>query len=237
MDIFIFVIGLTLAAASVFLTKDYVRFLLGAYSVRGKVVSIQQVFVPCVPQNSEVPYVKNGFYPVVEYLSEAGPVIFTVIDPATSGRFHVGDRVGLKVAKTRRRQRRNSKSISILLLAQLLLAACLLSAALFSSFELSTIKIVLASAVLALCLTILILYTRDQDAQGINDFGHSRFGCPQLCLFEPTACDKWQNAWMDKRQQLKIRGSRVFGAFCMMLAGVLFVLAMQPALHFTFLQV
>ncbi|TNC81462.1 MAG: hypothetical protein C9356_09030 [Oleiphilus sp.] len=237
MDIFIFVVGLTLAAASVFLIKDYVRFLLGVYSVPAKVVSIQQVFVPCVPQNALDPYVKNGFYPVVEYQSESGPVTFTVIDPATSGRFHVGDCVGLKVAKTRRRQRRSSKSISILVFSQLLLFACLISAAIFSSFELSTIKIVLASVVLALCFAILILYTRDQDAQGINDFEHSRFGCPQLCLFEPTACSKWRNAWMDKRQQLKIRSSQAFGAFCMMVAGVLFVLAMKPVLHLTLLQV
>ena len=233
MDIFIFVVGMTLAAVSVFLLKDYVRFLLGVYSVPGKVISIQQVVVPRLAASPGPRFVQSGFYPVVEYGSDAGPITFTMIDPATSGRFHVGDRVSLRVAKTRRRHRRNSRCVSVLMLLQVLLFGLLVSAAVSTSFELSVVKIALASAVLALCLAILILYTKDQDEQGINDFGHSRFGCPQLCLFEPTACSKWHDAWVDRRQLLKIRGSQAFGACCMMMACVLFVLAMQPLLQIT----
>lgn len=231
MDLFIFNIGLTLAAASIFLVKDYVRFLLGVHSVSGKVVSIQQVFVHRSIGACGKPFVSDGFYPVVEYNSETGPVSFTVIDPSTSGRFHVGDRIRLKVAKSRRKQRRGCKSATILVFLQLLLLGSMLASGIFSDYHLSTPKIILASIVLALCFAILILYTRDQDEQGINDFSHTRSGLPQLCLFEPTACAKWHDAWVDRRQLLKIRGSQAFGVFFMSSALILLLFAMQPLLR------
>lgn len=234
MDIFILIIGMTLASAGVFIFRDYVGFLLGVHSLSGKVISIQQVFVHGRHDKHGEPYVGDGFYPVVEYQSDTGPLAFTAIDPSASGRFHVGDSIRLNVAKSRRSERRMSKTTRVLILLLVSLLGCLIAAPLFAGFELSMMKITLASVVLALCFAMLIVFVRDLDEQGLNDFAHSRSGRPRLCLFEPTAFCKWSECWMDRRQQMKIRNSQIFGVFCVLLACVLFVLSLQPLLLLSF---
>lgn len=230
MDFFILIIGMTLASAGVFLFRDYVGFLLGVHSLSGKVISIQQVFVHGRQHQRGQPFVGDGFYPVVEYQSESGPLAFTAIDPSTSGRFHVGDSIKLNVAKSRRSERRMSRTTRTLIVLLLSLLACLVAAPMLASFELSPMKIILASVVLAFCFAMLIVYVRDLDEQGLNDYAHSRSGRPRLCLFEPTAFCKWSDCWMDRRQQMKIRNSQIFGVFCVLLACVLVVLSLQPLL-------
>ncbi len=230
MDIFILIVGMTLAAAGVFLFRDYVGFLLGVHSLSGKVISIQHVFVHRRHDNGCRPFVGDGFYPVVEYPSDSGPLAFTAIDPSTSGRFHVGDNIKLNVAKSRRSQRRTSKSTRVLILLLVALLGILVAAPMIAGFELSIMKITLASVVLALCFAMLIGFVRDQDELGLNDYAHSRSGRPRLCLFEPTAFCKWHECWMDRRQLLKIRSSQIFRAFCLLFACVLFALSLQPLL-------
>ena len=124
-DAFTFFMGLTLAVTGWFLCRDYARFLGASYFLKGRVTSIQQVFVaPSLRDAREgrpQPVVSDGFYPVIEYTSPTGAISFTAIDRSTSGRFHVGDEVRLRVSKTRRKQNRVCKSFSMLALSLVLL--------------------------------------------------------------------------------------------------------------------
>jgi len=232
MDAFIFVMGLTLAAVGVFLFRDYVRFLAGSYSISGKVVSIQQVFIP-KPIGRKVdiePYVADGFYPVVEYKSDSTPIRFTAIDNVASGRFHVGDKLRLKVTKSRRKHQRHCRSMSILMSLLVLLASLMFVSATMTGYHLSVIKIISASFVLAIGFAMLIIYTREQDEQSEQNQLDTGKAYSQLCLFEPTAFNKWQATWQDRRQLKKIRGARAAAGFCFTSASMLVLAALMPVL-------
>lgn len=230
MDAFAVMMALTLVSAGFFLVRDYVRFLSGVYTVNAKVISIQQVFLPRHNDAAQATYVSDGFYPVIEYETESGPISFTAIDSLTSGRFHVGDRLRLKVTKSRRRSQRRCRSVTVLFSLLMILAAFLIVSALFATFDLSLLKIIEASFVLGIGSAMLIIYTREQDAQGISQVAGYEANHTQLCLYEPTAFSKWRNAWQDRRQRNKIRGARACAGFCFTSACLLLVAAVQPFL-------
>lgn len=230
MDAFTLAMSLTLAVAGVFLYRDYVQFLRGVHSVLGKVCAIQQVFVP---QESDAtgarrPLVKNGFYPVVEYTSAQGPIRFTAIDHNISGRFHVGDKLRLRVTKSRRSHCRTCKSFSALVILLAVLCVSLVVAALFAQFHLLAHQVLMASFVIAFCFSVLVIYVRDQDKQEDQAFSRSELGHAQLCLFEPTAFEKWSQALKDPVQIIKIRSSQLIGAICLTSACAMLILAIQP---------
>ena len=231
MDAFTFIIGLTLAVAGVFLYRDYARFLRGAYVKQGKVVSIQQVF--CTQLSSETtsnhqPFVKNGFYPIIEYPQDGGAIRFSAIDQNASGNFHVGDQVRLRIIKTRRKSNRTCKTVIALVSMLGLLGIGMLSSAIISSIHISVGQVFLASVVIAASLAILVLYIRDQDQHCIHDLIYTRSGLTQLYLAEPTAFKNWKSATNDPVQRSKIRSSQFFGATCMGSAMVVLVIAIQP---------
>jgi len=235
MDAFTLTMAATLAVAGWFLTRDYARFLRGTYAMRGRVTSIQQVFVSRMDTHEKgdiaSQIVKNGFYPVIEYPAPGGAISFTAIDVNASGRFHVGDEVCLKVSKTRRKETRICGTFSVLMLMLGLLVLGLLGLAIFSGFNASASQIVLASIVLSVCLSISVLYIRDQDENCKHDLTRTESGYTQLCLFEPTAFSKWKSALRDPVQRNKIRSSQVCGATCMGSAVVMMLVALQPLLH------
>lgn len=235
-DAFTFIMGATLAATGWFLCRDYARFLRASYTIKAKVTSIQQVFVSRAIEDAEAarnPVVKNGFYPVIEYKTPQGPVSFTAIDAGASGRFHVGDEVGLRVSKTRRRHTRVCKSFSLLVLSLALLMLGLLASAMLADFSLSRAQIVGASFVIALGLAILVLYLRDQDEHCIHEMTRTEGGRSQLCLFEPTAFRNWKSAFRDPRQRYKIRSSQIFGSACFGFAALICGFAVHPIFMLT----
>lgn len=230
MDAFSFLMSITLATAGLFLIRDYASFLKGSYAMVGRVKAIQQVF-RILPENEEEArkiYVTNGFYPVIEYEADGQLVSFTAIDRQASGQLHVGDTVKLRVTKSRRRADRRNKVATLLvsLLSSLCLGLTL--DALFSEVHLSIVQVVLASLTVAVSLAILVVYVRDKDDYYINDVVRTRGGYIQLCLFEPTAFQKWQSALRDPNQSFKIRSSQAFGATCMCAAMVMLAVAIEP---------
>ncbi len=232
MDAFTLTMAATLAVAGWFLVRDYARFLRSTYAMRGKVTSIQQVFVSRAPLNREgapaESFVKNGFYPVIEYATKTGPVSFTAIDSNASGRFHVGDKVSLKISKTRRKETRMCRTFSVLVMMLAILCMTLVGIALFSAVKASAAQIVLASIVISVCLSILVLYVRGQDENCMHDLTRTESGYAQLCLFEPTAFRHWKSALRDPAQRYKIRSSQFFGATCMGSALVMVLASLQP---------
>ncbi len=235
-DAFTFIMGATLAVTGWFLCRDYARFLRASYTIKAKVTSIQQVFVSRALDDDaspREPVVKNGFYPVIEYPTPQGAVCFTAIDAGASGRFHVGDEVGLRVSKTRRSHTRMCRSFSLLVLSLVLLMSGLLASALLADFALSKTQIVGASFVVALGLAILVLYLRDQDEHCIHEMTRTEGGGSQLCLFEPTAFRNWKSTFRDPRQRYKIRSSQIFGSACFGFAALICGMAVQPFLLLT----
>jgi hypothetical protein len=236
MDAFTFVIGLTLAVAGFFLYRDYARFLRGAYAKQGKVISIQQVFSAQLSSDATrlaPPYVRNGFYPVIEYSLKDGPIQFTAIDKNTSGSFHVGDQVKLRIIKTRRKATRVCHTFIVLVAMVTLLSLGMISAALSSSFQISIGQVFLASCVVAASLSMLIFYLRDQDQLYTHELTHTKGGRTQLCLAEPTAFKHWKSALLDPAQRYKIRSSQLCGATCMGTAMITLTIALQPLIQFT----
>mgnify|MGYP000243956259 CR=1 FL=1 len=231
MDAFAFIIGLTLAIAGLFLYKDYTKFLRGAYSKHGKVVSIQQIFTNKLYSDSPLrnsSFVKNGFYPVIEYALNDEAVQFTAIDHLNSGNFHVGDEVKLKIIKTRRKQNRPCNTAIALTSMILILSLGLVCTGIISTTALSIGQIFLASCVIAICLSILVVYFRGQDDHVVQDLSQTRSGRTQICLSEPTAFRNWNSALRDPIQRNKIRSSKFCGATCMCSAFLMLVFAIQP---------
>lgn len=235
MDAISYIIGLTVAVTGFFLYRDYTRFLRGAYAKYGKVVSIHQVFANTLGyddnnQTSE-PYVKNGFYPVIEYPLEGGPVRFTAIDQLASGNFHVGDKVKLRIIKTRRKHSRTCKTLVALISMISLLALSMVGAALIPGIHISFGQILLSSLVIAVSLSILILYQRDQEQHYVHNLGHTKSGRAQLYLPEPAAFKNWTSSLSDPAQRIKIRSSQFCGATCIGFSLIILMLAIQPSIQ------
>lgn len=211
-------ISLTLAVTGVFLYRDYVRFLKGAYLKRGKVVSVQATF-------SHFPNVRHGkndssynavipvaYHPVVEYVHEGEAIRFTAIDHQASAKLHVGDKVQLRIINTRRKNTRACKSLVTLITLIALLGLTLLTTAIIGGTTLSLQQIFLGSFVIGLSLAILALYLSDQDQQYVDDLKQTKRGYTQLFLAEPTAYKKWQSSLRDPAQRFKIKSSQLCGA-------------------------
>lgn len=231
MDAFTLIIGITLAIAGIFLYRDYARFLRGAYAKYGKVVSIHQVFttpLSTLGPQTKAPFVKNGFYPVIEYPLEGGKVRFTAIDSNASGSFHVGDQVKLRIIKTRRKRSRTCKTLVALIAMISLLSIAMVAGAISSSIEISFNQVLLASFVITACLSVLIMYIRDQDQHYIHDLTQTKGGRTQLCLAEPTAFKNWNSALRDPVQRYKIRSTQFFGATCLGSSAIMLVFAVHP---------
>ena len=112
MDAFTLILGLTLAVVGIFLYRTYASFLRGAYAKHARVISIQQVFSSNIDLQAKIPnFVKNGFYPVIEYRDGSEAVSFTSIEQRDTGSFHVGDEIKLRILKTRRSKNRVCKTV------------------------------------------------------------------------------------------------------------------------------
>lgn len=206
-------ISLTLAVTGFFLYRDYASFLKGAYAKRGKVVSIQPAFPSQRSSNTtSKSFVSEGFYPIIEYNYEGHAVRFTAIDHLASAKLHVGDKVQLRIIKTRRKENRLCKSLIALVCLISILGFTLFAAAVTGNTSLSLTQIFLGSFVIALCLAILALYFSDQDQHFLHDLKETKRGYTQLFLAEPTAYRKWQSSFRDPVQRFKIQGSRLCGA-------------------------
>lgn len=222
--------GLTLACAGIFLLRDYVHSLVCKHVLHANVVSIQQVFTPQLMAAGKQPrpYVPDGFYPIIEYQSEGSPIRFTAIDSATSGRFHVGDRIKLRITQSRRKNARKSRSLAALLLLCFMLAGLMIYAAVSSDHRMSIFEISGASVVLAIGLTMMIIHTRELDERALDSLVDSGKAYTQFSLHEPTAFGKWRVAAADRRQHLKIRSAKAFAGCCFTAASMLFVVAIAP---------
>jgi len=229
MDAFTFIMGLTLAVAGLFLYRNYAGFLRGAYAKQARVISIQQVFSLSTNLQSGIAgYVKNGFYPVIEYRADGEPVRFTAIDQQISGNFHVGDEIKLRVLKTRRSKNRVCKTVVLLVSMLALLGIGLFVSAVMSEAQVSLGQIYLASFIIATSLSVLVLYMKDQDEQGEQGLTSTLGGRAQICLAEPAAFKKWTSALRDPVQRYKIRSTQFFGATCMCSAVVMLVVSVRP---------
>jgi hypothetical protein len=206
--------SLTLALTGVFLYRDYASFLKGAYAIRGKVVSIQAAFSSHIPDTNTPAksFVSEGFYPVIEYIHEGQAVQFTAIDHLASAKLHVGDKIQLRIIKTRRKENRVCKSLIALVSLISILGITLFSAAVAGTTPLTLTQIFLGSFIVALSLTILAIYFSDQDQHFLHDLKETKRGYTQLFLAEPTAYKKWQSSFRDPVQRIKIQGSRLCGA-------------------------
>lgn len=230
-DVYNVVIALTLAVTGILLVRDYARFLTGVHSIKASVTSIQQVFLPPPTETSSYVnrFVVDGYYPVVQYNTESGPVSFTVTDQEASGRFHIGDRIRLRVTKTRRKENRVCKSFTLLGSLLCLLIAGLLASAFVEGIQLNAAQIVVASFVLAFCLLVIARFKRDQEDFHSLDMMQSQTGLTQLCLSEPTAFKYWRTTMMDRSQLNKVRSSQFFGFACFGAAAVVVIAAVYPS--------
>jgi hypothetical protein len=233
MDAFTLIMGLTLAVIGIFLYRNYASFLRGAYAKRARVISIQQVFTSNInPKINASTFVKNGFYPVIEYFTDNESIRFTAIDQHVSGNLHVGDQVKLRVHKTRRSKNRVCKTVVLLISMLCLLGLDLFISAFFSDAAISLGQVYLASIIIAASLSILVLYLKDQDESYEHGLTSTKSGRTQLCLAEPAAFKNWTSALTDPAQRYKIRSTQFFGATFMCSSLVVIAMAVQPIANF-----
>ena len=205
-------ISLTLAVTGIFLYRDYSSFLKGTDAKRGKVVSIQSTFSSNNENKHSSPFVPAGFYPIIEYFYQKEAVRFTAIDHLASAKLHVGDKVQLRITKSRRKENRSCKSILALVSLISVLGIAMIVTSISGATPPSITQIFFGSFVIALSLAILALYLSDQDQYFLNDIKETKRGYTPLFLADPTAYRKWQSSFKDPVQRFKIRGSRVCGA-------------------------
>lgn len=229
MDVFTLIMALTLAVVGIFLCRNYASFLRGAYAKHARVISIQQVFTSSLNLTTKAStYVKNGFYPVIEYQNNGEPVRFTAIDQYVSGNFHVGDELKLRILKTRRSKNRACKTVLVLVSMLCLLGVDLFIYAFMSEAAISLAQVFFASVIIAASLATLVLYLKDQDELYEKGLKSTKSGRAQLCLAEPAAFKNWTSALTDPAQRYKIRSTQFFGATCMCSSLLLLVIAIQP---------
>lgn len=165
-----------------------------------------------MPSSNTSPFVGAGFYPIIEYSQDGEAVRFTAIDHLASAKLHVGDRVQLRIIKSRRKENRYCKSVIALVSLITILGITLVSASISGETSPSLTQIFLGSLVIALSLAILALYLSDQDQYFLHDLKETKRGYTQLVLAEPTAYRKWHSSFKDPVQRIKIHSSRVCGA-------------------------
>jgi hypothetical protein len=220
----------TLALAGVLLVRDYARFLRSVHTLQAKVTSIQHVFVPTLdgkPKETKNT-VESGYYPVVQYQTKQGPVSFTCIDSAVVDRFHIGDKIRLRISKSRRKADRTCKTFTLLAMMLVMLSFGLVAGASFPGFYLAPTYIFTASLVIAACLCVIVRFKREQDECKSIQVLHNDSGRTQYCLQEPTAFKHWGQAVRDNHQVSKIRSSQALGLVCFAISAALLVVTMFP---------
>jgi hypothetical protein len=217
-EILTVLISLTLAVTGVFLYRDYSRFLKGAYIKRGKVVSVQATFSNINRQRDQAgrhntaSAIPVSYHPIIEYHHDGEAIRFTAIDHLASARLHVGDKVQLRIIKTRRKTNRACLTLITLISLIAVLGLTLFITAISGGTVMSLQQIFLGSFVIGLSLAILALYLSDQDQHFVADLKQTKRGYTQLFLAEPTAYKKWHSSLRDPVQRFKIQGSKVCGA-------------------------
>ncbi len=229
MDVFTLAMGLTLLAAGHFMLKDYSRFLSSGYTVKGKVVSLQQAYQynyskPLDYSNqsdsssltAEETH-RSRIFPVIEYRSNRQLVRFTMIDDAISDQPHIGDMLDLRFCRSRRDNNRVGRSTILLITMLAVLTAGLFLGGIFSEMGLTVAHICFASFVLTFCLCLIVAYYRCRDAscKEHDGLGH-RNGRMRILISEPSAFNHWASMIDDGRQKRRVRGSQAFGAGCFM---------------------
>jgi len=216
----------TMAVAGVLLSRDYVRFLQSTHCVNAKVKSVQHVFNSPSAESG----IKSGYYPVLEYRSDSGPVSFTCIDEQVSNRFHIGDRIKLHVTKSRRSELRNCKTFVLLNVMLTILIAGQIASAAIPQSGLGMIHIIVSSFVVATCLFVIVRFKRDQDESSSMQTIEAHGGTARYWLKEPTAFKHWRSGRQDRGQTARVRFSRAFGACCFIISGGIVVGSVLPVL-------
>lgn len=216
----------TMAIAGLLLTRDYVRFLKSTHQVNSVVKSIQHVFLPSNARSGT----KSGYYPVLEYKTNQGPVAFTCIDERAANRFHIGDKVKLHVSKSRRTTTRNCRTFVLLSVMLAILVGGLFLSALIPDSGIGAMHIIVASFVVATSLFVIVRFKRDQDEsmemQTIDVDG----GSARYWLKEPTAFKHWCRSLHDKKQAARVRFSQAFGLCCFIISGGIAFGSLLPVL-------
>lgn len=224
MDVLLFFMGLTLAAAGVLLMRDYTRSLYSSYTARGRVVNIEPGYWPraWLPQGHPRDQRLPAYFPVIEYYWNGESSRFTALIPEASTTLQVDELVNVQVSRSRRRHGRVGHNM-LVLVALLVSSLLLLTLAGFAGkFDRS--QVILASLVLAVCFFILVLYLRQQDETLLPMSPRPpESGTLSLRLQEPTAPCHWRNFRVSRHQRARIIYSRLFGTSCVA-AGILFVL-------------
>lgn len=205
----------TMAVAGVLLTRDYVRFLKSTHQVNAVVKSIQHVFLPSNARSGT----KSGYYPVLEYRTEQGPVAFTCIDELAANRFHIGDRIKLHVSKSRRTSSRNCRTFVLLSTMLTVLICGLLFSALVPDSGIGSMHIIVASFVVATSLFVIVRFKRDQDENLAMQTIDVDGGSARYWLKEPTAFKHWRKTLNDRKQAARVRFSQAFGVCCFVISG------------------
>lgn len=205
----------TMAVAGLLLTRDYVRFLKSTHQVNASVKSIQHVFLPSNARSGT----KSGYYPVLEYKTEQGPIEFTCIDELAANRFHIGDKIKLHVSKSRRTELRNCRTFLLLSAMLAVLIGGLFLSALVPNSGIGPLHIIVASFVVATCLFVIVRFKRDQDQNMALQTLDVDGGSARYWLKEPTAFKHWCRTLHDRKQAARVRFSQAFGACCFIMSG------------------
>lgn len=202
MDVFILVMGGTLATAGWFLIRDYTRFLASGYTVRGEIVGLERAPT-------------SQFFPVIRYAHRNELITFTAIDTQLSRSYQMGDEIPLRVSRSRRHRERLCKSSKLLILMLLLLAVTLSTKALLPSLIENIIEICVASLILTFGVVLMVPYCREQDGDdSMRNFG-GMTGRQIFRLSEPAACSHWEQLLDNIGQKRRIATVRLFGIACL----------------------
>lgn len=224
MDLLLLLMGLTLLTAGWFLMWEFARFLHCAYSLQGRVVSMEPGFG--VHKHLHGPDAKSfSFFPVIQYDWMGEPTRFTSLDSKCIVGLQIGDQVKLSFSRTRRSEVRIGRMVMMLVVSMALLVAGMFSASVLIRESLDMGHILLASLVLAVCLFIIILYIRQQDEMSPSTRYPQSQSQSQTNVFilEPTNVCYWKGLFTNRSQRRRIWVSKVVGGCCLVL-GVLMLL-------------
>lgn len=225
MDLLLFLAGLTLLVAGWFLIWEFARFLHCAYVVPGTVVSMEPGFgLRRHLQTAEAS--RYSFFPVIQYEWMGLPTRFTSLDQQCIAGLQIGDQVKLSFSRSRRTHGRIGRMVLLLSASMGLLVGGVLASSMASGQGVDMIHILMASFVLAVCLCIIVLYTRQQDETNPA----TRYPQAQVqsvlnvFILEPTNVCYWKNLFTNRSQRRRILFSKMVGGVCFM-AGMLMLIS------------
>ncbi len=224
MDLLLLLMGLTLLTAGWFLVWEFARFLHCAYSIQGRVVSMEPGYG--VHKHIHGPDAKSfSFFPVIQYEWMGEPTRFTSLDSKCIVGLQIGDQVKLSFSRTRRTEARIGRMVMILVLSMAVLVAGMFSAGVLIRENLDMAHMLLGSLVLAVCLFIIILYIRQQD----ETIPSTRYPQAQsqsqtnVFILEPTNVCYWKRLFTNRSQRRRILFSKVIGFCCLTIGSLMFV--------------